>query len=61
MNKHKRVARICGSCHGKFMARADNVKRGGGRYCSQACMWRVHANRAQFFGKKKPLILEEVF
>lgn len=31
------VEQVCGNCKGTFLARADYVKRGWGKYCSAEC------------------------
>lgn len=44
------LSRICQSCQQKFMARAADVRRGFGLYCSKHCM----ASRSGRRWKKKP-------
>lgn len=36
-NSHKRVEIVCEGCGGPGKARADNVRKGFGRFCSRRC------------------------
>ena len=38
MNYHKKeIPRICDRCKQSFLARRDQIKAGGGRFCSRVC------------------------